>query len=304
MPNRVKIIGLIVAGMALSAAAGFGSFVYIRALEGELTAARNSLAALGETVRLPVPRVAVTRGALLQHTDFTEISLPVSGLPGNVLRDLPRASPEAPLLALSDMAAGELVLQGGLAAAGERPNTGLIVSTGARAFAVAPRNLQDFIGLLVEGSSVDLVWTRNIGGGQTETRLIGSALRVLALPSDWSAPPFASSAEGVAPLAGKLLLEGAGMEAVLAQMAEQTGFFHILLSDGRRVVVDNEVVIGSTELESLPLVVRDSGPLAAGAAPADSGAGVISKITGASGRKVCTTAVVRGGGRVTMEVPC
>lgn len=295
MSNRFKIIGLILLGIALSLTAGFGTFVYTRAIETELTAARASLKVLGETVKVPVPKADVQRGDALQANDFIYISLPSSPIPGNVLRDLPAATPEAPFVALSDMAQGEMVLTGALARSGDNPDFGLMVSAGGRAFAVAPRNLEDFKDLLVVGGSVDLVWTRGIGAGRTETRLVGSALRILALgQAPEGGPP--------SPLDGKIVLEGSGAEPFLVPQAEQTGYFHILLSDGNRRTNAGEISVGLEELEDLPLVVRRDANAPAGP---EEDPGVISRITGASERRAtCTTAVVRGGGRTTVEVPC
>lgn len=295
MSNRFKIIAFILLGIALSLTAGFGTFTYTRAIEAELTAARASLKLLGETVKVPVPKADFQRGETLQASDFMYIPLPSSPMPGNLLNVLPSATPEAPLVALSDMRQGELVLAGALARSAEKPDFGLMVSAGARAFAVAPRNLSDFKDLLVVGGSVDLVWTRGIGAGRTETRLIGSALRVLALDqAPEGAPP--------SPLDGKIVLEGTGAEPFLTQQAEQTGYFHILLSDGNRRTSAGEIAVSLEELDDLPLVVRLDANAPAGT---DSDPGVISRITGASERRAtCKTAVVRGGGRTTVEVPC
>lgn len=275
-------------GVILSVAAALGTFRYTRVLEAELASARASLAALGDTVEIPVPKADTARGGTLLPADFRVLTLPAANLPENVLKTLPPVSDTAPLVALTDLAAGDLLLTGALAEAGANPDLGLLVSPGGHAFAVAPRNLADFDGLLAVGAPVDLIWTRNLGGGQTESRMIGSALRILALPQ-----PGESGA-----LTGKLVLEGeAGSEGMLAYQAEEIGYFHILLSDGVRKTSMAEVAVGPGDLADLPLVVRQGG----GAAED----GVIAKITGASDdRTTCTTAVVRGGGRSLMEVPC
>lgn len=298
---RFKIIALISLGIALALAAGFGTFHYTRALETELSAARTSLRAFGETVPVPVPKADIPRGAVIRAADFTNLRLPADYLPANVLTALPETGEAGTLVALTAMAAGQLIFGGDLALPGAGNDSGLILAADARAFAIAPRNLADFAGTLRVGSKVDVIWTRNLGGGRTESRLIGASLRVLALPApEGAADPTANgAAAGSGPLGGKLIVEGARQEAMRMLQAEQTGYFHILPANGNRNTATGEVVLDPGELEDLPLVVRGRpGP---DASPAGA---LVATITGGEDRKTCATAVVRAGSRSVMEVPC
>ncbi|VDC21156.1 SAF domain-containing protein [Pseudogemmobacter humi] len=298
---RFKIIALISLGIALALAAGFGTFHYTRALETELAAVRTSLRAFGETVPVPVPKADIARGAVIRAADFTSLRLPADYLPANVLTLLPEPGEAGTFVALTDIAAGDLIFAGDLALPGGGNDSGLILAADARAFAIAPRNLADFDGMLQVGSKVDVIWTRNLGGGLTDSRLIGASLRVLALPASRGTgdPAVKGIVAGEGPLGGKLIVEGARQEALRMLQADQTGYFHILPANGSRNTATGEVVLEPGELEDLPLVVRGT----SGSAASPAGA-LVATITGGEERRTCATAVVRAGSRSVMEVPC
>lgn len=277
---KLKILMLILLGLLLSVVAGFGTFQYSRALESELAAARVSLRAFGETVMVPVPVRDLPPGSILSREDFQPVKIPGSYLPPNVLEDLPPDS-EAGFIALAALKAGALVLRGDIATTGEGPDYGFILSGDARAIAVRAQNIDDFIDRLKPGDPVDLLWTRSTGGGTTETRMLGSALRILALPTGG----------GEGPLADKLMLEAAAKDAMRVVEASASGAFSILPSNRKLSLEQEEFVVGPADLATLPLAVRNE-------------AGPNGAATPVVARPRCQTAIIRGGARSLMDVPC
>ncbi len=269
---------LVLLGILLSVVAGFGTFQYSRALETELASARVSLRAFGETVMVPVPVRDLPPGAVLTGADFQPVKMPGSYLPANVLEELPADSQDG-FIALAALRQGALVLRGDIATTAAGPDFGFILSGDARAIAIRAQNIADFIDRLKPGDPVDLLWTRNTGGGTSETRMLGSALRVLALPE--------AGASG--PLAGKMMIEGAAQDAMRVVEASASGFFSIFPSARKLSLDQEEIVIGPADLATLPLVVRD---------------GAIEGVTPVAARPRCKAAIVRGGSRSMIEVPC
>lgn len=297
---RFKIIALISLGIVLAVAAGLGTFQYTRALETELSATRKSLADLGETVSLPVPLRDIPAGTTLQPSDFGMKPLPASIVPQNVLRDLPQAAEGQSLVSMAPLAEGALLLFTDVGSSDASTDFGLVLSQGARAFAIAPRNLAEFADRLAPGATVDIVWTRTAAQGRMESRLIGSGVRVLAVPGD-AATGDATAADK---MAGKLIVEGNEEEAMRYILAAQTGFFHILLSSGDRRTDGKELVLSADELTDLPVVTREGTAPGAGMGAEDD-PGLVARITGGgAGRPTCTTAIIRAGSRAVFEVPC
>ncbi len=283
---RLKIFALIVCGIVLAVGGGFGTFHYTRALELELASARSSLRAFGDTVDIPLAAADFAPGTVLTGESFVMAKVPQSYLPGNILRELPRLAEGESLVALTSLKAGSGLFDTDLAKSGAVPKGVLLPVGNGKIFALEPQNLADFSSVLVEGSGVDLVWTRDIGAGKTETRLIATGLRVRR-------PPLADPASA---LAGKLLLEGDFTDGLRSLVADRNGALSLLLSDGSRDFSSDVVLIGPTDLEKLPLVMR---------APGETGSSIMGKITGeTTTRARCPTAVIRGGSRSVAEVPC
>lgn len=275
---KVRILMLILLGILFSVVAGFGTFQYSRALESELATARVSLRAFGETVLVPVPVRDLAPGSILGQDDFAPVKMPGSYLPDNVLQKLPPGT-EGGFVALASLRKGALVLKGDIATSAGGPDYGFILSGDARAIAIRAQNIDDFIDRLKVGDPVDLLWTRNTGGGTTETRMLGSALRILALPGGG----------GEGPLADKLILEGASQDAMRVVEASSSGVFSILPSTRKLSLDQEEFVVGPADLASLPLVVRE---------------GQVDGVAQVAARARCQTAIVRGGARAVMDVPC
>lgn len=290
---RFKIIALMITGFLLAIAGGIGTYLYTRALEEELASLRVSLDAFGETSSIPVPRRDIALGELLAPSDFSLVKLPASYIPTRVSRAIPPSKEGEGLVALDDLNEGELLFNGDVAPAGESPYLGLRPAPDSKIFVVTPHNLGKLAPALTEGSRIDLVFTRSLGSGQTETRLLGTGLKVRALPENRE-----NAGKAPSPLAGTLLVEGDLDTAMLSLIAEDRGQFHILISDGLRNLNARETVVSARDLEDLPLVVRQE----AGGTGSSS---IIAQVTGdAGGRGKCVTAVIRGGARSTAEVPC
>ncbi|WP_126978681.1 RcpC/CpaB family pilus assembly protein [Frigidibacter oleivorans] len=311
-----KVSILVIAGAALALGAGAGSLHYLRRMEAEVAGLRANLAALGDMRAVPVPARDLTRGEALTAADFTTLSLPARSVPANVVADLPAAPAgtdggtdgAAPaMVALTDLQAGTLVPATALALGPAEAGAALLLSSDGRAVAVAPRNLADMQGLIRTGDMVDLFWTRDVGGGTTETRLIGPALTVIALPATpVPAEPATAPAEGAAAgtaaepaLAapeGRLLLAGLAEDVALILQAEARGSFDLALAGGPLPEGMTEVVVGPGDLADLPLAVR------AGEAPANPGPDRFLPLP--VQQKTCALAVVRQAERQIIEVPC
>lgn len=291
---HVKLAALIAGGIVLALGGAFGTFHYTRALELELASARSSLRAFGETVEIPLVGRDIAPGAMVTADSFVTAKVPLSYLPGNILRELPATGADESFVALTALKAGNAVFDTDIAKSGTSPPGVLMPVGNGRIFAISPRNLADFSGTLVDGTRVDIVWTQNIGAGKSETRLLATGLRVRTPPADGQ-PSGAVSA-----LADKLLLEGEFTDAIRGVVANhQAGFINVLLSDGSRSMNSDIVVIGPTDLEKLPLAVRETG------SQGSAGSSIIGKITGENAsRERCPTAVIRGGSRSIAEVPC
>lgn len=294
---RIKILFLLILGGVLAIASGIGSYRYIWALEAELAAARETIRSFGTVVSVPVLSRDMARGSPLAAGDLTTVSLPLAVVPQNVLAEKPDLAKGEPLLVMSDIKAGQLLLTSDIAHAEKAADFGFILSKDARAFALAPKNLRDFRGRLRPGDIVDVFWTHSIGGGSTETRLVGSAMRILHVPASGVADATADETA----LDGKLILEGLARDAALMIAAEKDGTFHILPTSNKLDPGAAEVAVGPADLADLPLVVRAGAGEAAGA---EDPVSIVSRIGLSPGGRTCSTVIVRAAVRNVVEVPC
>ncbi|RRH76903.1 Flp pilus assembly protein CpaB [Falsigemmobacter faecalis] len=286
---RFRIFALLIMGVALALVAGFASFSYTRGLETRLSTAEAALSAYGETLAVPVPARDIPRGDVLSRADFLTLQVPARHLPANLLTAVPEAGPEGKIIALSDLSAGGLVAQAQVGVA-SGPNHHFALSPGGRAVRVVTENFADFESKLVPGAQMDLFWTRQLGGGSTETRLIGHALRVLAIDST-------PAADRKSRAIGAVTLEAGLEDAARLLEAQGGGRFHILPLGRLEVLAGAPPVVAITaeDLAALPLAVRRAEATAA-------------SLNGSAASAVplrgCHTSVVRGAARSIVEVPC
>lgn len=292
---RIRIFALLILGAVMALVAGLATFSYTRQMEGELMSANAAITAFGDTHRVPVLLMDAPRGTRLGIKDFGSVLVPRSQLPTNVLLDLPLHGEEEQTVALADLRAGALLLDISI---GKRPagaDFGYLLSRDARALAVMPRNLADFSGLLQPGALVDLFWTRDIGDGISETRLIGNALRILAMPE--RLPRGAAAPAAPAVTEARFVLEVGVRDAARVLEAGQSGFFSVLPAGGALPAGEDEVAVKAADLRGLPLAVRE---------PAATGGSRVTLLPAGIEVKapVCRTVLVRGGVRSALEVPC
>ena len=289
---RVRIFALLMLGAVMALIAGVATFSYTRSMESELMSAQAAIQAFGTTKRVPVAIFDIPRGPPVKPEDFASILLPEEQLPSNVMEVLPSFAPEKPVFALGDLRAGALLLQTSLGSPVAGGVAELLSSPDGRAVAVLPRNLGDFRDRLAVGDLVDLFWMRDIGGGSTETRLIGNALRLLELPRTAS---VAGASVGGATTSGHLLLEVGLRDAARVIDAGESGSFYILPSRGPVRPGADVIEVSDEELASLPLVTR------VGEAPASPRP---SPTTERAPNARCSAIMVRAGNRVEVDVPC
>lgn len=285
---RFRIFALLIMGVVLAVVAGFATFSYTRGLESRLAAAEASVAAFGETLIVPVPSRDLKQGEAFDPAEVTSLTVPLRHLPANLLRVLPIPKAGERLHALTDLPAGSLIFEHQLGVSAG-PDSPFSLSPEGRAIAVRVHNLAEYGDGLPPQSSVDLFWTRNIGGGATETRLLATGLRVLA-------PVALQGSETRAGTASDLLLEADQITAARLLAAEQSGQFHLLPAGRLRAMgaSPDEVSVGPADLAALPLVVRRADPTRG----ANAGAGSLAL------PRPCHTLVVRGAARSVQEVPC
>lgn len=291
---RVRIFALLMLGAVMALIAGVATFSYTRTMESELMSAQAAIQAFGATKRVPVTIFDVPRGTALKPEDFATLLLPQEQLPTNVLEQLPSFASDKPVFALNDLRAGALLLTTSLGEPSKGGVTDLLRSADGRALAVAPRNIGDFRDRLAVGDLIDLFWTRDIGGGSTETRLIGNGLRILELPR--AAGSAGTSVAGVTS-AGHLLLEVGLRDAARVIDAGQDGTFSILPSGGPVRPGADVIEISDEELASLPLATR------IGATPPPRGRAQGASAPRSSNQR-CSAIMVRAGNRVEVDVPC
>lgn len=282
---RVRLFALLMLGAVMALVAGGATFSYTRSMEAELSAAKAAVRAFGETQSVPVPLRDIPRGSVVTEADFTTIRLLQEHMPANLLKALPEGGSHPHLVALADLDAGQILPDTSIG----RGDADLIAVGGAgRSLAVRAANFADHAEDLKVGDWADLFWTRDIGGGTSETRLIGNALRIMALPQQVQ---LASEGSVSIPrAAGLLFLEVGPRDAARILEASQGGSFNILPTRERLSSGADLVEVGPLELQSLPLAVRAGG---SGAAP----------VAALQGQR-CTAMVVRAGQRASVEVPC
>lgn len=280
---RVRIFALLMLGAVMALIAGVATFSYTRTMETELMSAQAAIQAFGATRQVPVAQSDIPRGTVLKPEDFVPLLLPEEQLPTNILTTLPEFSAAAPVYALSDLRAGALVLQTSLGMPAEGAVAQLLRSPDGRAIVVQPRNLAEFQGRLAVGDLLDLFLTQDTVNG-SQTRLIGSALRLMELPQPG----------GVGAAGGTLLLEVSPRDAARVIGAGPGGNFTILPARAALQSGADQIVVGGPEMAGLPLV----GP----------GLGEGARLLGAGGAAApgqrCMAVLVRAGNRMEVDVPC
>ena len=336
---RFKIIGLLVCGVLLAMIAGGLSYRELSLASREVDESRAAIAAFGDIVSVPVPRVDLLPGQLAQASDFTTQPIPRRYLPEGVLRELPLAAPapkadpapdaatavptagpgtvptaapepaqpdSAPSLRiLRPMLAGTLITVDSIG----QPQTGeaRITTLGPdrHALAITAANLEQLRDDLAPGGKVDLFWT-----SADLTRLLVQQAEVLSLPQ----PPGPDSDPRNPPRTEVFLAVPASESARILQVAGRGRVDLALAPAEPRKPVDGVILVSREELAGLPLVERagSGGPqiLTQPGVLIDPNAGVpgplsaLGAFQSGSAPSVCTTALIRGGQRVTVEVPC
>ncbi len=305
---HVKVILLIAVGLVLIILSATGTLYFVQQAKQQVASVQARLDAYGDRVTVPVPAHKIARGATAQVADFTMIEVPKSYLPVGVLDYLPQLpkTETAQYVALAELEPGRLMLPGDLAVAADPQQAITLKVDGGTMTLIAPVNLAEQATQLAPGVLVDAFWRRDIGGGASETRLLGEGLRVRSFlrvegePKKWNeAEPAEASA---------VMVEAAPEVIVRLVQAQGVGDLFVARSGGLTRRPSGEIVVGNAELRALGLVGCEA---VAGEAGVDMTSGslndVLQRAVEAGGRQegdLCSLAVVRQATRSFIQVPC
>lgn len=301
---RLKIGLLALAGTILAFSAAGLSFAYLNAARKEMREARQAVALWGDTIEVPILKSGKVAGSTLQPEDFEFHKLPKTYISAAMMRSLPDLSEGAVLVTTRELRAGELLSGADLAVKeasdADQQAVALRRLDGHQLTSLQFRNYAQMAPYIGAERSVDIFWTSRTDG---QTRLLSSAAMVVALP------PRESGADAQE----SLLLSLSPEDSARALHAGRDGDFDLTLSAGPRSLDQGMVQVSSVELRDLPLAYREgvapaggslftSVPLGGYFAPeADNGAAAPAS---KSQRPTCQASIVRGGQRVSVDVPC
>ncbi len=292
---RMRIATFMATGVLLTAFASAGTYIYMRQLESELATAKATLHDLGEMAETMVAGRDIAAGAPVLAQDFVIRRMPRSMIPANAIPDRPTATQAdaASYFAATDIRMGSLITESMFGAGGKDPSA---IRPDAAAIFLSPENFSEYRQQLTPGALVNLFWTRPVGGGGTETRLLASGLRVLGVTD--GAPESEGRPAGAPAAKGRIIVEARNQDAAAFIGASNRGQIDITLSGGALPAGEREIVVGAGDLRDLPLAYREgtnAGPLAMLPAFA----------TGEDrARPVCRVSIVKNAARIPIEVPC
>jgi hypothetical protein len=304
---HVKVILLIAVGLVLIILSATGTLYFVQQAKQQVATVRTQLDAYGDRVSVPVPARKIARGEAVHLADFTMIEVPKAYLPHGVLDYLPQLpkTETAQYVALAELEPGHIMLPGDLAVASDPQQAIELRVDGGTMTLIAPVNLAEQAGQLAPGAHVDAFWRRDVGGGATETRLLGEGLRLRSFlrtegePKKWiGAEPAEASA---------VMVEADPEVIVRLIQTKGTGDLFIVRSGGVMRGASGEIVVGNAELRALGLVACNAaaGADAATTQPADLSETLRRAMdAGGQEKELCSLAVVRQATRSFIQVPC
>lgn len=248
---RIVFILVLLAGLGL---AGFAVSQVMKQFQGyqnRIAQLEGARVAPIETITIIVAATEIRFGHQLTATDVVEVTWPKQNAPANAFNDIavlfgPEGS--APRSVTRVMEPGEPILVTKVTNIGEPADLRSLLTVGMRAFVINIDATSGVAGFLQPGDQVDVLWTGTGISGQTESRVLGQDIKVIAV--DQSADQDVSRPQ----LARTATLEVSQDTVLKLVQAQNTGRLTLSLrglTDTTIVeigtVVDQTVIIGERE---------------------------------------------------------
>ena len=294
-----KITALLFAGTITAITAGGVSFLYLSAAASEVKETRDALASYGEISEVPVLISDMPNGHQILPEHVKTHRIPTIYLTEGSVKEFPQIADGVSLIATKDLKAGELLFASDLGVRSETDEEESVAIIrrldGQQTLAVNFRNFGQMANMLDAGRTIDVFWTSEKSATR-ETRLLVTGSSIAAVPENGS--DSREVALNLTPEQTALILQASG-----------DGFFSLALSAGPRAVDAGTVQVSATELRDLPIAVRSGGfqAMSDQSVTFTSPNAVAQEqtfLSAGQGQKTCTTALIRAGQRVTVEVPC
>ncbi len=178
-------IAVLIVGVGL---AGFGAFMaqnYVSQTERAIAEARQqqSIAPTIETVTVVVASRPLRYGEPIRAEDVREVIWPASAVPAGAFREIVALVPDAgrPRIALRAIEPSEPVLAVKVSEPGQQAGIAAQLSAGQRAFTIRVDANSGISGTLRPSDMVDIYWSGRAQDQGEVTRLLASALRIIAI---------------------------------------------------------------------------------------------------------------------------
>jgi len=185
MPMRGMQVAVLGVGLAL---AGFGVYMaqsYVNQTQDAIAAAqaRQAIQPRIETVEILVAARALRYGEPIREADVRAVAWPRGAQPEGVFTEISALMPDPtrPRIALRAMEANEPVLEVKVSRPGQPAGIAAQLSPGMRAFTIRVDSNSGISGNLRPSDLVDIYWTGRSDDQGEVTRLLSSAVRIIAL---------------------------------------------------------------------------------------------------------------------------
>lgn len=238
---------VLLVGVALAGAAVYMTQGYINQTESALAREREVRARTGALIEVFAVNKDMSYGDVLVKEDLKAVFVQENALPEGAFRDIealfPADKADLKRFVLRDLVKFEILLASRLTEPGQSVGVTGDLDKGMRAFAIRV----DAADFLQPGDRVDIYWTGTVsgdGGSREVTRLIGSAVKVIAVDRDGDGGLSAGD------LTQRSITVSASPEqiAILAQ-AQATGRLVLSL-----VGLDDDTEIGTIEVDANALL--------------------------------------------------
>lgn len=189
---------VLMAGMALAGFAVYMAQAYVGQSEARVERATELQRKTGNLVEVYAAKEAVKYGAPLDPSNVRLVWLQEAYLPTGTFKDedaLFPAKNEKPRFAMRSIDANEVLVASRLTAPGEFAGIAGKLEKGMRAFQIRVSTSSGVAGFVMPDDHIDIYWTGASDGGGDVTRLIESAVRIIAVDQSSDQAQRASDSE-------------------------------------------------------------------------------------------------------------